>query len=117
LTLAGATEVAEVRDGSPARVFQITPEDAGLAHSEVREPHGGDAAANAAILAAIFSGERGPRRDVVLLNAAAALVAAEVASDFKEGVARGVEAIDSGAVRGKVEALREFSRAHAAAEA
>lgn len=117
LTLASASEVAEVSDASPSRIFRITPEEAGLDRSQVREPLGGDAAGNAAILTAIFAGERGPRRDVVLFNAAAALLAAGIAADFKEGVQRAADAIDSGAVRAKVEGLRQFSKAGAPSKA
>jgi anthranilate phosphoribosyltransferase len=118
LTLAGESDIAEVKgpigDAAGAvRLYRITPEDAGLQRSDVHEPLGGDAAGNAAILESIFNGERGPRRDVVLFNAAAALVAAGIAADFKEGVLRGAEAIDSGAVRGTVASLREFSNPNA----
>lgn len=119
LTLSGPSDVAEVRshDKSPVRLFQLTPEDAGLTRSHHREPHGGDAAHNAAILESIFgtttaAPEPGPRRDVVLLNAAAALVAAALAPSFKEGVARAAEAIDSGATRQTLEDLRTLTRAH-----
>jgi anthranilate phosphoribosyltransferase len=118
LTLAGESDVAEVRDTAAlepdgnhpgtVRLFQMTPEDAGLPCSEVREPLGGNAAGNAAILTSIFNGERGPRRDVVLLNAAAALIVAGIAADFKEGVMRGAEAIDSGGVLRTMEKLRHF---------
>lgn len=119
LTLAGPSEVAEVRGGThehegpeaaTVRLFQITPEDAGLPRSDLREPLGGDAPANAVILTAIFNGEPGPRRDVVLLNAAAALVVAGIAADFKEGTSRAADAIDSGAVRTTLEKLRDFSK-------
>jgi anthranilate phosphoribosyltransferase len=65
---------------------------------------------NAALLDRIFSGEPGPKRNIVLLNAAAALVAAGIASDLGEGVARGAEAIDSRAVENVVAKLREFAR-------
>ncbi|HEY0758229.1 MAG TPA: anthranilate phosphoribosyltransferase [Acidisarcina sp.] len=130
LTLAGESEVAEVRganahcssapdhfEGSDlpgtVRLFQMNPEDVGLQRSSVREPLGGDAAGNAAILEAIFAGERGPRRDVVLLNASAALVAAGIARDFKEGLSRAAEVVDSGAARATLALLRAFSNEHA----
>ncbi len=76
LTLAGATSVAEVR-GSEVRSFTVTPEDAGLRLAEPQALQGGDAVRNAEIAREVLAGAPGPRRDVVLLNAAAALVVAE----------------------------------------
>ena len=70
---------------------------------------GGDAEQNRAIAESILGGERGPARDIVLMNAALALVAAGVAVDFREGVMRAEESIDSGAARGKLDSLREIS--------
>jgi anthranilate phosphoribosyltransferase len=117
LTITGPSQVAEVRkaghkaDGTGAvRLFEIAPGDAGLeqaAHSALAA--GETAAENAAILERLFSGEPGPKRDIVLLNAAAALVAGGLAADLREGVARGSEAIDSGAVRETLNKLRAFT--------
>jgi anthranilate phosphoribosyltransferase len=75
---------------------------------------GGDREENARIIRAILDGEPGPKRDIVLMNAAAALVAGGCARDFKEGVALAARAIDSGAARAKLEALIAFSRRLAA---
>jgi anthranilate phosphoribosyltransferase len=127
ITVSGETSLAEVRRGrahgsefgarqdgeagSTVRLFRMTPEDAGLARASLAELAGSDTAAgNAAILERIFAGETGPRRDIVLLNAAAALVAAGLATDFVDGIARGAAAIDSGAAWGTVERLREFGQ-------
>jgi len=85
----------------PASPYPTTPLSA-LAGAET-------AAENAAILKRIFSGERGPQRDIVLLNAAAALVTGRIAGDLREGVARAAEAIDSGAVLETVRKLRNFA--------
>jgi anthranilate phosphoribosyltransferase len=124
LTLCDESSVAEVRrtgnreqgTGCSVRLFRVSPEEAGLARASLAELKGAETALeNAAVLKRIFSGEPGPRRDVVLLNAAAALVAAGVASDLSEGVARGAEAIDSGGVESVVGKLREFARSVAAA--
>ncbi len=94
---------------STVRLFRLAPEDVGLARASLVELAGCETTVeNAAILERIFAGEAGPRRDIVLLNAAAALVAAGVAADFADGIARGAVAIDSGAVRLTVERLREF---------
>ena len=75
LSISGPSQIAEVRNGNVA-FLELTPEQVGLHSAPIAALHGGDAAANAQILRAIFSGESGPRRDVVLLNAAAVLVTA-----------------------------------------
>jgi anthranilate phosphoribosyltransferase len=122
LTLTGPSHVAEVQGSalraqvtdSSVRLFEITPEDAGLERATLSTLAGAETAAeNAAILKRIFSGERGPQRDIVLLNAAAALVAGRVAKDLREGVVRAAEAIDSGTVLetlGKLQAFAEKTR-------
>jgi anthranilate phosphoribosyltransferase len=88
----------------------VHPEDAGLARAELAELQGGDTAqSNAAILEAILNGiEKGPKRNVVLLNAAAALEAIGMVGDLREGVARSADAVDSGAARKTLHTLREF---------
>jgi anthranilate phosphoribosyltransferase len=92
------------------RIFAITPEDAGLERAALSTLAGAETAAeNAAILKRIFSGERGPQRDIVLLNAAAALVAGRVAKDLRAGVVRAAEAIDSGAVLETLRKLQTFA--------
>jgi anthranilate phosphoribosyltransferase len=119
LTLTEESSVAEVQSaanrdqgtGISVRLFRVTPEESGLKRASLADLAGAETAAeNAAILERIFDGEPGPKRDIVLLNAAAALVVAGVAGDFREGVARGAEAIDSGAVRETVNKLRAFAQ-------
>ena len=105
LSLSGPSHVAEVRDGS-VREYVVMPEEFGLQSAPMSALEGGDAAANAAILTSIFAGESGPRRDVVLLNAAAVLVTAGVAKKIDEGLAVAAEAVDSGKVTRLVGALR-----------
>jgi anthranilate phosphoribosyltransferase len=78
----------------------------GLERAPMSALAGGDAKENAAILTAIFSGERGPRRDIVLLNAAAVLVAADLAPDLLTGIALAAQTIDSGAVTKLLDQLR-----------
>lgn len=97
LSLGGTSEVAQVEGGS-LWLETVTPEQAGLNRAPLRALRGGDAAHNAAILQAIFAGEHGPRRDVVLLNAAAVLVTAGLATDLLNGAAKAAETIDRGAV-------------------
>jgi anthranilate phosphoribosyltransferase len=92
------------------RSFTVTPQSAGLAAASLEELLGGDPRRNAAIAREILGGATGPRRDVVLLNAAAALVAAGRAADLREGVARAARAIDSGAASAVLEKVREALR-------
>jgi anthranilate phosphoribosyltransferase len=108
ISLAGETKVGEVRGGA-VRVYEITPEDFGLGRAPISAISGGDAAYNAHIIRAILAGELGPRRDIVIANAAAALVAAGRASDFLEGAHLAGESIDSGAARKKLDALIAFT--------
>jgi len=110
LTTTGPTEVAEWKDGTVRR-FTVTPEDAGLARADIAALRGGDAETNAAALTALLDGATGPYRDVVLLNAAAALMVADRASDLKEGVAIAARAIDDGAARTALTTLAAITSA------
>jgi len=104
MTLTGETLLAEV---TPAGVTlgSITPEELGLARCEMTALKGGDAVANAEIVKAVLKGEKGPRRDIVLLNAAYALMAAGKAATPAEGMALAAEAIDSGRALAQVARL------------
>ena len=97
ISISGPSQLAEVHDGVITNTT-ITPEDFGPRRSDLESLRGGDAQTNAAILSAIFSGERGPRRDIVLLNAAAVLVVADLALDLQMGIALAAKTVDSGAV-------------------
>lgn len=118
LTTTGESVVARIVEsetGEPQlRGAKITPEMAGLSRATLDQFTGGDVATNAALLYDVFTGIAGPRRDIVLLNAAAALVAAGLAEDLKEGVQQGAEAIDSGQAAVTLAKLREFGKACAA---
>jgi anthranilate phosphoribosyltransferase len=96
LTLNGISDVAEVREHT-VRNFTLLASDAGLNPAPLQALAGGDAQQNARLIEAILQGELGPRRDVVLLNAAAALVIAGLAADFSGGVRCAADTIDSGA--------------------
>lgn len=114
ISISGETAVAELRDGAVRR-YSVTPEDFGLSRAGIETLRGGDAAQNAHIIERILGGhgaphEHGPRRDVVLANSAAALVAAGRAADFLEGVRLAAESIDSGAARAKLDGLVAFSQ-------
>jgi anthranilate phosphoribosyltransferase len=108
ISLSDETEVADVQGRSVKR-YRVAPEDFGVARAPLASLAGGDAATNAQIIRSILAGERGPRRDFVCINAAAALVAAGRAANFREGARLAAEAIDSGAARAKLDALVAFS--------
>ena len=95
LTTTGETEVAEWKDGTVRR-FTVTPEDAGLPRADLAALRGGDAEENALALRALLDGATGAYRDIVLLNAAAALVVADRATDLAEGAALAAAVIDDG---------------------
>ena len=111
LSLAGPTEVREVKAGV-IREFSVDAASFGLARCEVADLRGGDCAENARILLAILDGtERGPMRDMVLLNSAAGLVIAGLAADLAAGIEHAREQITSGRALAKLHALQRFSRA------
>jgi anthranilate phosphoribosyltransferase len=89
---------------------------AGLKRATLDQFIGGDVKTNTALLYDVLTGISGARRDIVLLNAAAALVAAGLAGDLKEGVLLGAEAIDSGQAAATLAKLRGFAARHKAAE-
>jgi len=95
LTTTGETEVAEWKDGAVRR-FTVTPEDAGLPRASLDALRGGDAEENADALRALLDGTKGPYRDIVLLNASAALVVADRAADLAEGTVMAAAVIDDG---------------------
>ncbi len=95
LTTTGETEVAEWKDGAVRR-FTVTPEDAGLPRADLDALRGGDAEENALALRALLDGAKGAYRDIVLLNAAAALVVADRAADLAEGASMAAAVIDDG---------------------
>jgi anthranilate phosphoribosyltransferase len=111
ITITGPTRIAEVRDGS-VRSYEVTPEEFGMSRSSLDDIAGGDAAENAGIIRDILGGKKSPRRDVVLLNAAAALVVAGRADHLAGAVPFAAKAIDSGAAAKKLSALVHFTSAH-----
>ncbi|WP_297804281.1 anthranilate phosphoribosyltransferase [uncultured Brevundimonas sp.] len=104
LTTTGPTEIAEWKDGNINR-FTITPEEVGLPRATLADIQGGDAEVNAAALRALLNGQTGPYRDIVLLNAAAALVVSDVADDLKSGIAQAAAVIDDGRALAALDAL------------
>jgi anthranilate phosphoribosyltransferase len=107
ITTTGSTVAWEIRDGRAER-RELEPEDFAVRRARPEELRGGDAKENVEIADGVLAGVRGARRDIVLVNAAAALVAAGKAETFLEGMALAVVSIDSGAARGKVAELTRF---------
>lgn len=109
IALSGPTVVYEVRDGAVER-YQITPQELGLGPAPAEALRGGTAAENAAIICDVLGGERSPRRDIVLLNAAAALLAADAVATLRDGLALAAEAIDAGRAAAALERLVSVSQ-------
>jgi anthranilate phosphoribosyltransferase len=116
LTTTGESVVARIEETETGeaqlKAARITPEMAGLERTTLDQFIGGDVATNKALLYDVLTGVPGARRDVVLLNAAAVLVAAGLAGDLKQGVAMGADAIDSGQAAATLEKLRRFGARH-----
>ena len=106
LSLAGPTHVA-AWDGERVSRFTVSPAEAGLEEAPIASIRGGNAAENAGALLALLQGERGPYRDTVLLNAAAALIVADSVDGLREGAVRAARALDSGEALAVLEALRD----------
>lgn len=112
ITTTTATDVVELRDGE-IRQFEISPEDAGIARAAEADLRGGDPAHNAAAILRLLDGETGPFRDIVLLNAGAALMLADLADDVTAGVSLAADAIDQGKARGALTRMVEITSAGA----
>jgi anthranilate phosphoribosyltransferase len=118
LTTTGESIVARVEETEPGlppsiKAARMTPEMAGLPRAELADFIGGDIETNKALLYDVITGIKGARRDIVLLNASATLVAAGLAGDMKEGVLLGTEAIDSGQAAATLAKLQQFGEKHA----
>jgi anthranilate phosphoribosyltransferase len=110
ISLSGETHIAEVNGGAVRR-FTVTPEEFGVSRAPLESLRGGTASRNAAIIRGILQGEVGAARDIVVINAAAALVAAGVAPNFREAAKLAGETLRSGAAAGKLTALAAFTNA------
>jgi anthranilate phosphoribosyltransferase len=109
ISISGKTFITEM-NGGRLKTYVISPEDFGIAPASVAAIAGGDAAENAGIVEAVLRGEKGPRLDVVILNAAAGIVAGGMAASLDDGVRIARESIESGAAYRRLELLREYSR-------
>jgi anthranilate phosphoribosyltransferase len=108
ITITGPTRVGEVREGR-VQTYEVTPGEFGLQKATLEGISGGDAALNATLIREVLGGKKSARRDVVLLNAAAALVAAGRVDHLREAVPLAAQGIDSGAALKKLDALIAFS--------
>lgn len=108
ISTCGFTKISHVKDGD-VKTFEITPEEVNLKRASIKDIEGGDTTENARIIRDILDGKQGPKRDMVLINASAAFVAAGYAKDFNEGIELGEEIIDSGRAKEKLEELIMFT--------
>ena len=111
ITISSETKIAEVRNGN-VKQYQISPEQFGLSRAPLEAIIGGDVKENARLVRDVLEGKKSARRDVVLLNAAAALMAAARAASIQEGVKLAAESLDSGKAKAKLDALVEFTNRH-----
>jgi anthranilate phosphoribosyltransferase len=109
ITITGPTRIAEVNSGA-VRTYEVTPEEFGMKRASLQDLSGGDAAVNAAIIRELFSGKHSPKRDVVLLNAAAAFVVAGKAEHLTQAVPLAMKSIDSGSAARKLAELVRFTQ-------
>lgn len=109
ITLTGPTQVSELKDGK-VKTFQISPEEVGLKACKKEDLAGGDPAKNASILSDVLDNKPGPPRDVVAINAGAAIYVGGKAKNLEEGVKTALEVIGSGQAREKLEKLIEVSK-------
>lgn len=110
LSITGPSVIYHVRAGRTIEHISLRPQDVGLPTGSLESIQGGTADENASIIRSILAGEHGPRRDVVLLNAAAALYAAEAVRTLRDGIATAADAIDSGAAQRTLDNLVEYSK-------
>ncbi len=108
ITLTGKTFISELKYGEIEN-YEILPEDFGLKRCKKEELLGGDSEANARITLDILKGKNGPHRDIILLNAGAAIVAGGKAKDLREGLKAASESIDSGRAMKKLDGLRKLT--------
>jgi len=112
ISLSGETQVAEVHNGSVRR-FIVAPEDFGVSRAPLEAIRGGTPQENAKLIHSLLAGEPGPRLDIVIANAAAALVVTGVAEDFRSAAELARHAVTSGEAREKLKQLKDFSQKHA----
>mgnify|MGYP005837484379 CR=1 FL=1 len=109
ISLVGETKVSELRDGV-VKTYYLNPEDLGFARVSLEELKGGSCQENAQKIIGILEGQKGPSRDIVILNAAAALVVGDKVRDLREGIELAAQSIDEGKAFGKLQEWKDFSQ-------
>jgi anthranilate phosphoribosyltransferase len=109
ISICGPTRISHLKKGE-VRTFDLTPEEVGLRRTSPEAIKGGNAIENAEMIRQILDGQKGARRDIVLLNAGAAFVVAGLDRDFKEGIERAKDSIDSGQAKEKLKQLVAFTQ-------
>ena len=115
ISLSGETQIAEVRNGTVRR-FTVAPEDFGVSRAPLEAIRGGTPQENAVLIRSLLAGEPGPRLDIVIANAAAALVVTGIAENFRTAAEQARRAIYTGQAREKLGQLKDFSQKHAPAK-
>jgi anthranilate phosphoribosyltransferase len=111
ISVTSESKITEMRQGA-INTYTIRPEDFGITRAGLKDIQGGDAQQNARIILEVLSGQPGPRRDIVLMNAAAALVASSKVAGFQEGIAAATDSITSGKAMAKLQRLIEFTNSN-----
>jgi anthranilate phosphoribosyltransferase len=109
ISICGPTKVTHLKNDNVS-TFQMTPEEYDFSRAGLKDIVGGDAKENANIIRQILNGEKGPKRDMVLLNASAAFIASGLCDNFKDGIKISTKSIDSGKAQDKLDQLIEFTR-------
>lgn len=112
ISVTSESKITELREGG-ITTYAVRPEDFGIPRASLKDIQGGDAEENARIILEVLQGTPGPRRDIVLMNAAAALVASSKVEGFQEGIAAATESIESGKAMAKLQSLIEFTNSPA----
>ena len=108
ISITGISRISELRDGDVS-TYSISPEEVGLPRASLKDIQGGDASQNAGLILDLLNGGRGPRRDIVLLNSAAALMVSGRAANVKEGLDMAADSTDSLRALQKLRDLVEFT--------
>lgn len=108
ITITGKTKISQLKDGA-IKTFFVSPGELGIKKAVIHDIAGGDARSNADMVIAVLEGEKGPRRDIVLMNASAALVVASKTTDLRQGIGLAAESIDSGKAFNKLKELIRFT--------
>ncbi|MBI5049439.1 MAG: anthranilate phosphoribosyltransferase [Nitrospirae bacterium] len=108
ITITGRTKISELKDGR-VNTYYITPEDLGFIRAKKEDLLGGTAEENSKITLDVLNGKKGPKRDIALMNTAAALIAGDAAKNFSDAVKKASHAIDSGAALKKLEEIKVFT--------